>query len=253
MFKTLIFFSKKEQILNNYISVYLDYILEYLLENLKLTKQDHIIVKVAKCIRKLFQVEDYLKKFLTFEFFSELYFFAKKENFMLSKEMFKCIFKLIISPKVNTSIFETFLRQNKEELCGLINSAMNNIHLDTNPNCYFLKRETLRFIEKLLEGPIFENFKEYYVNNPENLKMVMTNLGGNGKYNKILIQATFVLHYFFQDIESKDKTIRKILHANKQNFYKFFEQNDEIFNSDPEMIEKKNFILYELERLENLD
>ena len=75
----------------------------------------------------------------------------------------------------------------------------------------------------------------------------------NSKCNKIIAESIDILYYFLYEIENRDSNIKKILHINKENFYKFFELYSIEFNNDQELEEKKNFILYELERLDNMD
>ncbi len=68
---------------------------------------------------------------------------------------------------------------------------------------------------------------------------------------RIRIKALSILYYFFSDIDSRKEKIMNVLLMNKQNFEKYFTK----FLSDPEvdseMSEKANFILYQLERLQN--
>ena len=69
----------------------------------------------------------------------------------------------------------------------------------------------------------------------------------NNKSNKIMVQAIYLLAFFFNDIEYKTQRIRETLLSNKTNFEQFFAHNN-----IPEIEETKNCILYELERLNNL-
>jgi hypothetical protein len=166
---------------------------------------------------------------------------------------------LIDNPKINKELVATFFFEHAKEISALIVKSFkesNNKEKSTEDEYYFMKRESLIFISKILSNQIFEKFYSIYTNDVDNLKMIMTQL--NNKSNKILVLAIDLLNFFFLDIENKDKNIKKILHSNKQNFYKFFSTVEEIIAKDPafmsessELEEKKTFILYELERLEN--
>lgn len=72
----------------------------------------------------------------------------------------------------------------------------------------------------------------------------------NNDCHKIRLEALSLLHEFFLEIENLDEIIITIFLDNKENFYKMFEINSEIFTSI-DSIEKQNFILCELERIDN--
>ena len=183
-----------------------------------------------------------LIKILTFEFFSELYQCSKSCKFILSQECFRCIFYLFENAKINKKIFNDFLNNNSVLICELINSSINKT--ENKENSYYMIRESLLIYEKILCSPHYEKFNEYFSNNTYNLKTTMKQL--NNPNLKIKIQATVNLYHFFLDIETKDKAIRQILNQNKQGFYKFFQNNEDLFTDDNDLMEKKFFILYEL-------
>lgn len=66
---------------------------------------------------------------------------------------------------------------------------------------------------------------------------------------KLRHKAIYILNYFFEDLEFKNKSIQNILLANKNNFENYFEK---MSDGDCHILEKKTYILYELERLQNL-
>lgn len=196
----------------------------------------------------------YLSRILTFDFVHKVYSFAKNENFIITSECFRIIFLLIESPHVE--LVSSFLEANADEFSKMFIKFCEQSKNQNDDQLYFIKRETLILIHKLLENPNFEGFSNKYTNNAENLKMIMNLL--NNKSHKIIAHAIDVLHYFFLDVENKDNQIKKILHTNKKNFYIFFDKIEDILSNDhdfshdnPDLSSKKNFILYELERLEN--
>ncbi len=72
------------------------------------------------------------------------------------------------------------------------------------------------------------------------------------KYNSINI-----LYYFLSDIDIREQTIKNMLLKNKNNFEKYFSKlfNNYHTNLNSEYLdisEKSSFILYQLERLENM-
>ena len=70
----------------------------------------------------------------------------------------------------------------------------------------------------------------------------------NNQSNKIMIQAIYILAFFFNDMEYKSQKIKETLFTNKQNFEMFFSSHGGL----TEVEETKNCILYELERLSNM-
>lgn len=69
---------------------------------------------------------------------------------------------------------------------------------------------------------------------------------------KIKYKAVDILYYIFLDIEYRNPLIRKLLLNNKSNFEKYFETSINIFE-DEEIIQKRNFVLYELEKINNME
>jgi predicted transcriptional regulator len=154
---------------------------------------------------------------------------------------------MLDSPKVNNEIFNNFLMEHKFEFCNMINSTLDTI--EKEHEYYFMKRGSLIFIEKLLLTPTFNKFKYFYTNYPDNLKSVMKQL--NNRNTKIVQQALEVLYQFFLDLENKDRAIKLLLHANDNNFHKFFEKHKDIIQ-EKDLIEKKEYILEGLKQLDTL-
>ena len=100
----------------------------------------------------------------------------------------------------------------------------------------------------LLNSGDFSQFSEFYYKQIDNLMTIMSLL--NHSCSKIKFKAIEILHYYFMDLESRDDRIISLLLNNKVNFEKYFDKLNET-NSDEDVIEKKNFILYELEKLKN--
>jgi hypothetical protein len=243
--------------IKNYFEAHYENLVEIIFSSFIPSNKDYIIIIMGKTVRKLIQIDSVLQKILNKNFFIFIYTQAKCDKFVLPQECFKILFHLVESEKSNKKIVANFLSENAKYIFSVINSGLN-ISGYTKQNkeneClvdefYYMKRESLIFIEKILIDADYETFTNLYVNSTENLKMVMMQL--NNKCEKIVCQAIDILYFFFLDIETKHKSIKMILHTNKQNFYNFFEKNEELILESSEMMEKKNFILYELERLEN--
>jgi hypothetical protein len=239
----------------NYLLSHIDFFFPILINNLNYNNKDFVIIIIAKLLRKLCQIDSILFKIMTKDFFINLYSLTKNERFVLSQECFKFLFYLVENKNISQDYISQFLAENAIEICNVFNQSLmvsfKHSNKDQSPldDHYFRKRESLILIEKFLNSSKYEKFNNFYLNYVENLKMVMTQL--NNKCEKIVCQAIDILYFFFSDIEMKEKKIRLILHANKENFYKFFEANENLFKESNELWEKKSFILYELERLEN--
>lgn len=100
----------------------------------------------------------------------------------------------------------------------------------------------------ILNSPDYQKFTEYYFNQKENLITIMSLL--NHTCSKIKYKAIEILYLCFFDIEYKSEVIKTLVLKNKLNFEKYFDKLTETFQ-DEDLIEKKNFILYELEKLKN--
>ena len=79
---------------NDFLLNNIQNLVEALLENLRPTsriKVDSVVFIVGKLFRTIFKHDVLLEKILSFEFFSELYYFMKSEKFVVFKEAFKSI------------------------------------------------------------------------------------------------------------------------------------------------------------------
>jgi hypothetical protein len=74
----------------------------------------------------------------------------------------------------------------------------------------------------------------------------------NHTCNRIKINAITILYNFFVDVDMRERNIKNILLKNKNNFEKYFNKLNTVENLEADVIEKKNCILYELERLQNM-
>lgn len=191
------------------------------------------------------------------EVFSILYSHGKSANFILSKEISNILFYLFDNEKVCSELVAQYLEQQAGTFAELmINNLQhyecilkqngNSCNTDSDDKYYYMKRESLILLEKIIKNPAYENFSQEFTNNVEILKLVMRLL--NNKSNQIVSRALTLLNFFFLDVESKNNKIKHILYSNKSNFEIFFSKHTDL----PEMEEKMNFILYELERLGNL-
>jgi len=142
----------------------------------------------------------------------------------------------------------------------LLNSTIKeNSNIKKENELYIVKRETLKvklmnkniklILQILEDSESFSYFKEFYLDSLENLKIIMSLLNHNCL--RIRIKALCVLYYFFSDIDSRNGKITNVLLMNKQNFEKYFDKFLNDPDVDSEMLEKANFILYQLERLQN--
>lgn len=177
-----------------------------------------------------------------------LYEHSKSDNFILTQECLKVISFIFESPKLARKEMIELLNANDFVQSVMFINSLISIEVDAygNDKFYYLKRETLRLLDYILSTQEFEVLNDKIINNVEMLKSIMMLL--NSKSNKIMKQAIKILGYFINDLEYKDDKIKDLLFDNKENFEHFF--SDHI--NDRDIGEKKNRILYELERLGNL-
>jgi hypothetical protein len=113
---------------------------------------------------------------------------------------------------------------------------------------YFVKRETLKILIKILsKEEMFSKFRDFYLSSIDNLKIVMSLL--NHSCVRIKFKAIQLLYFFFVDLDLREKNVKSLLLANKNNFENYF---DRLQENDTDILEKKTYILYELERLQNM-
>jgi len=223
-------------------------LVDSILENIKLAsmKTESVVYIVCRILRLFFKHKAYLEKILTFDFFKKIYVASNSEKFVVSSEIFRTLLYIITKPKVDWEVFNNFLNESKSKVCNLFFTTMVSNELQEN---YLVKRETLIFLNKIFENTRFYQFTEYFSNDVNNLKMILINM--NDECIKIKLESINILYYFFVDIHNE--TLIKILLANKQNFYQFFTELEKELNGEQNanLIEKRNFIYYELEKMEN--
>jgi len=206
------------------------------------------VVIAVKLLRKLFKNETLYAKVLNYELFSEIYQYSQNEKFIVSSEIFKLLISLVNDAKISQKIFEDFLNLNQSEVCDVFNTT---IYLASKgQDNYFVLRDTLKFILCILSSnDYFFQFKDYFLSQIDNLKVVMSLLNHN--CIRIKFKAINLLFFFFGDLETANENVTALLLANKNNFESYFSKIPE-YVSDADITEKKTYILYELERLQNI-
>jgi hypothetical protein len=241
---------QKDLNLHNYLKEHIEIIINNLLKNLDKIQEKQSITIIGKMLRKIIKGKDYLKYILNIKIFGNLVSLARSKNLFLSKEIFNIIFYIIESKKIDQNEVKIFINSQAKNLCEIVINHLkylnnlNELENDDDNKCYFMKRESLVFIDKILKN--YEKFNSLFTNNIEALKGIMIIINSN--YNEVMIVGITILNYFFVDIEEKENKIKKILYVNKENFENFFKKNADV----KEIEEQKFFILYELERLGNI-
>ena len=241
---------QKDVNLHNYLKEHIEIIINNLLKNLDKIQEKQSITIIGKMLRKIIKGKDYLKYILNIKIFGTLVSLARSKNLFLSKEIFNIIFYIIESKKIDQEEVKIFINSQAKSLCEIVINHLkylnnlNELENDDDNKCYFMKRESLVFVDKILKN--YEKFNSLFTNNIEALKVIMIIINSN--YNEVMIVGITILNYFFVDIEEKENKIKKILYVNKENFENFFKKNNDI----KEIEEQKFFILYELERLGNI-
>lgn len=98
-------------------------ITEGLLDNFISIKNECVVEYVGKIFRQLIHIDELLLEMLNFQFFSEIYFFTKSENFFVSSEAFRVIsvrscikLQSLISRETTGRLFGSFLSKYKEQV-----------------------------------------------------------------------------------------------------------------------------------------
>jgi len=218
---------------------------ENLLDNLRLIRNESIIYSIGEILMELCLNEAYFNRMLTLNFFLHLYQLSSCEKFTLSNEMFHLLYYMLESDKINRLVFRDFIIREADKI---VNEMVNTLtYFISFEETYMVERDSLVFFKKLIMNPQYLEFRLRFLNNPYNLKIVLMEL--NNDCHKIRIEALYLLHEFFVEIENLEEIVHTLLLDNKDNFYKMFEINGEVFTSI-DSNEKKNFILCELERID---
>ena len=122
-----------------------------------------------------------------------------------------------------------------KEMCNLFFYIFTSPKVDSKQVAHFLDTKS-------------EKFAEIVINNHHKYQSTRDNEEAKYKNNKMNIQSSTRRNCVFLDIENRNLAIKQILYTNKENFEIFFSKHTDL----TEIEEKKNFILYELERLGNI-
>lgn len=229
----------KERILSN-----VSLLSNSLLKNFEYIRIESIVFEIGEIYRSLFSINEIYSFLLTYSFFNSIYKLCACDKFIVSNEMFHLLFYMIESEKVDKNIFKNFFLSNSTSLMKSLISTLNYfIGLD---EIYLVERDTLVFFKKLILNQEYASFRRLFLNDAYNLKVVLIQL--NNDCQKIRIEALHLLHEFFIDIDSLSEMVLMLILDNKDNFYLLFELNSDIFNTEA-IEEKKDFILYQLERI----
>jgi len=104
-------------------------------------------------------------------------------------------------------------------------------------------------INILEDSDYYTEFKEFYLDSLENVKIIMSLLNHNCL--RIKLKALSVLYCFFSEIDYRNEIILNVFLKNKEKFEKYFSKILADSEVDLDISEKANFILYQLERIQN--
>lgn len=181
--------------------------------------------------------------------------FEPINRFVLYHTLFWRFFKYVQLPlfEVATDVFITLnsLLTVHKKLVGEFlgaNSVMFIEHMNEliRSDNYVVKRQSVKLLRELVQLKLNMQFLMTYFDDAKSLKIVMMLLSDNLKNVQI---EGFHIFKFFVAKPKKSPKIIDILAKNKDNFQHFFE-NFDCSASSPSLIEERDYILQEIQKLE---
>lgn len=143
---------------------------------------------------------------------------------------------------IHKSLVAKFLDDNYQFFTNNMNKLMQSSN-------YVVKRQSVRLLLEIVLQKSNKSFLYKYFDDSNNLKLIMLLL--NDKSKNLQIEA-FDIFKFFIVKPKKSQKVLDILIKNKQNFLNFF-KNFDIQTNNSNLIDEKDFVLAEIEKLPDIE
>lgn len=181
--------------------------------------------------------------------------FELVNRFVLYHPLFWKLFKYVQLPifEVATDVFLTLnslLTVHKKLVAEFLTTHcamfIENINELIKSDNYVTKRQSVRLLRELVLQKPNQHFLMSYFDDAKSLKIVMILL--SDKLKNVQIEGFHIFKFFVAKPKKSPKII-DILAKNKENFEHFFE-NFDVNNTTPGVIEERDYILQEIQKLE---
>lgn len=199
-----------------------------------------ISLNTGLMLREAIKHESIAKSILYDSWFWKYFVYVNTDSFETSTDAFATLTDLLTLHKNLVGSFFS-----NDQIVSKFSSEIN--YLITNGN-YVTKRESTKLLAELIMKKLNYNLMTKYVNNVENLKIIMLLLGDRSK--NIQLEGFNVFKVFVAN-PKKEKSVVDILVKNKNKLLQFLEnfnkeRNDDLF------VAEKDFIIQQIQSLPKL-
>lgn len=189
-----------------------------------------ISLNIGAMLREAIKFEPIARSILYDPLFWKYFIYVNSESFEVSTDAFSTLHDILT---YHTKLVGTFfsVNSNVEKFIVMINKLITN-------GDYITKRESIKLLADMIMVKLNYNLMTKYVNDVENLKIIMLLLGDKSK--NIQLEGFNVFKVFVAN-PKKEKAVIDILAKNRTKLLEFLEnfnkeRNDELFVAEKEYI-----------------
>lgn len=194
----------------------------------------------GQLLRDCIKYEVINKFVLLHQLFWNFFRYVEIPIFEIATDSFITLHDLLTTHK---KLVSDFLANNYEACTSHINKLIQS-------NNYVTKRQSVRLLSDLVLQRQNQSFLNKYFDDTVNLKLVMILL--SDKLKNLQIEG-FHIFKFFVAKPKKSQKVLDILIKNKKNFIDFFGTFDLQHFNDPNIIDERNYILGEIQKLPEIE
>lgn len=209
---------------------------EILVLLLKGPENDEVALACGQILRECIKYEDVNKYIIDHPFLWNYFRYMQSPVFEIATDSYTTFHDILTTHK---KIVSDFLANNYDRFTTNINTL---IQCDN----YVTKRQSVRLLAELVLQRQNQYFLNKYFDDTNNLKLVMLLL--SDKLKNLRIEG-FHIFKFFVAKPKKSQKIQDILIRNRGNFLAFFESFDFSSFNDRNLIEERDYIIGEIEKL----
>jgi len=193
-------------------------------------------LSTGQVLRECIRHEDLCKNLLNSPSFYTFFEYCQKNNFEVASDAFSTFKSLLTKHK---TLAADFLLENYDQVFKSYNELIEAEN-------YVTKRQSLKLLGEILLDRKNFNIMIKYINDPENLKMLMILLR---KPKKMIQFEAFHVFKVFVANPDKSKPVQDILIRNKTKLIEFLSDFQKDKDDDEQFVEEKNILLNSLESL----
>lgn len=213
---------------------------EIILMLIKGPEQEAIGLVCGQILRDCIKFEIITAFILSQPSFWNFFKYVNIPTFEIATDAFSTLHDLLTSHK---KLVSEFLANNSD----VFNSQINHL---IQLNNYVTKRQSVRLLSDLVLQKQNQVFLNKYFDDTNNLKLIMLLL--SDKLKNLQLEG-FHIFKFFVAKPKKSQRILDILIKNKENFISFFKNFDIAHFNDSNLIDERDYILGEIQKLPDIE